>query len=339
MQSFWKYKADHVIFWLTAVAFHVYLHVNLIQSAGWGQFVLEVIVRNVLLAALIYTHLLVLIPRLAQQRKIPAYIVSLLISILVYAFLKNAHDVYLYGNILGDATRKNFFYHTYYNISIAVFYLAFSAALRLSKEWYVQRERMREMEMEKINTELEYLKAQINPHFLFNSINTIFFQIDKQNVTARETLSRFSDMLRYQLYECNEKEIPIEKEVAYLRNYVNLQRARKDDNYNITFTCDEHVKDFRVAPLIMIPFVENAFKHVSNYTDRNNEIVIALELHNNFFSLQVKNTREHINGKEKGGIGLKNVKRRLDLLYNGRHTLLVNEQEGIYEIKLEIAAG
>ena len=103
-------------------------------------------------------------------------------------------------------------------------------------------ELIRKIELEKLNTELEYLKAQINPHFLFNSLNTVFFQIDKQNTAARETLSKFSDMLRYQLYECNGKEIAIEKEIQYLKNYVELQRLRKDEHHDIQFTFSEELK-------------------------------------------------------------------------------------------------
>src|SRR6185436_2346140 len=108
--------------------------------------------------------------------------------------------------------------------------------LQLSREWYMQRELIRRIEVEKLNTELDYLKAQMNPHFLFNSINTIFFQINKENTEARETLGKFSDMLRYQLYECNGPSIAVEKELAYLKNYVDLQKLRRDRKDVIEFT-------------------------------------------------------------------------------------------------------
>src|SRR5690606_22905121 len=119
---------------------------------------------------------------------------------------------------------------------------------------------IRKMELEKVNAELEYLKAQVNPHFLFNSINTIYFQIDRHNELARNSLSGFSDMLRYQLYECNGTEIGIEKEIRYLKNYVSLQRMRKDENYLIFFEEHGDLTGFNVPPLLLIPFVENAFK-------------------------------------------------------------------------------
>lgn len=336
MERFWKYRLDHVIFWVATVTFHMFTRFHLIASVGVGQFLLEVVVRNLLLAFVIYLNIFVLIPRFAQQRKWIIYAALLLLDLAFYAAAKNAHDVYLYGYFLGDEGRRYFFYNTFYNLSIAIFYMSFSVALQLSREWYAQRELIRRIEIEKLNTELDYLKAQINPHFLFNSINTIYFQIDKQNTLARETLSSFSEMLRYQLYECNGKEIPVEKEVAYLRNYVDLQRHRKDENYRITFSC-HGMEGFTIAPLLLIPFVENAFKHVSHFS-KGNEITIALSKRDDIFRLNIVNTldRNQKNSNEGHGIGLKNVRRRLELLYKGRYTLDVRETSENFEVNLEL---
>ena len=335
MGNFWKYKLDHVIFWIITVAFHMFTRVSLISTAGIGQFLLEVVVRNGLLACVVYLNLLVLIPVLAQRQKLLLYAALICISLLGYALLKNLHDVYLYGYILDEPEHRNFLYNTFYNLSIAVFYVAFSVALHLSREWYAQRELIRKIEIEKLNTELEYLKAQINPHFLFNSINTIYFQIEKQNQKARDTLSSFSEMLRYQLYECNGKEVPVEREVSYLNNYVGLQRMRKDENYSITFSAAENVRGFSVAPLLLIPFVENAFKHVSHFS-KGNEIRINLSRDEGRFYFSVFNTKDTKKKPEEGGIGLRNVQRRLELIYNGRHTLEVHDLPEGFRVELTI---
>lgn len=336
MDSFWKYRLDHIIFWVATVSFHMFTRLNLISQAGFDQFLLEVILRNTLLAIVIYGNIYVLIPFFAQQRKWLAYGFFLLLLLAFYVAAKNTHDVYLYGYHIGDEQSRDFFYNSFYNLSIAIFYLAFSVALQLSREWYGQRSLIRKIEVEKLNTELEYLKAQINPHFLFNSINTIYFQIDKQNTAARELLSAFSDMLRYQLYECNVKEIPVEKEVTYLRNYVELQRMRKDENYKITFSCGR-MGGFTIAPLLLLPFVENAFKHVSHFSGTN-LVKIAMCQRENVFQLNVLNTKD--SGKdemgEDRGIGLRNVRRRLDLLYNGRHTLIVLDKPDTFEVDLQL---
>ena len=336
MDYFWKYKFDHIIFWAATIGFHMYTRFDMVQQVGFDQFALEVVVRNGLLALLIYANLLVLIPRYAQERKVITYVLLLMLSLGVYVMLKNAHDVYLNGFVLGDESRQFLFYNSYYNFSIAIFYLAFGVALYLSKAWYFQRELIRKMEVEKLSSELEYLKAQINPHFVFNSINTIYFQIDKQNIHARESLSAFSEMLRYQLYECNGYEIPIEKEIIYLKNYVGLQRMRKDENYNISLIIDEDLKGFNISPLLLIPFVENAFKHVSHHPNKN-QVRIAIGKHKNNLEFSVFNTKEaktHTNGY--AGIGLKNAKRRLELLYKDRHKLMIDNGLDCYEINLSL---
>lgn len=335
MDRFWKYKLDHVIFWVATLGFHMFTKAELIQRAGTEHFILESIVRNGLLAVLIYLNLLYLIPRFAQKGKFVVYAFLLIGSLAGYVLLKNAHDVYLFGYVLNDS-QHYFFTNTYYNFSIALFYLAFSVALSLSKEWYFQREQLRQMQIAKLNAELDYLKAQINPHFVFNSINAIYFQIDRHNEVARASLSNFSEMLRYQLYECNGAEIPIEKEIGYIKSYVAMQQMRKDENYRITFRETDDLKGFSICPLLLIPFIENAFKHVSNFA-RNNEIRIEMSRRENMFVFSVFNTKDdrQINGVHKG-IGLNNVKRRLELIYRDKHELTINNLPDSFEVKLAL---
>lgn len=335
MDRFWKYKLDHVIFWIATIAFHMYTRLPLLESAGVLQFVLEIIIRNGLLALLIYVNLFVLVPQFVQRKRIITYGALLLLAFALYVTFKDIHDYYLYTVVM-DEPGRNLRSDSFYNLSIALFYVSFSVALQLSREWYAQRELIRKIEFEKVNAELEYLKAQINPHFLFNSINTIYFQIDKSNAVARETLSSFSEMLRYQLYECNGREVAIEKEVGYLRNYADLQRHRKDEHYAISFN-ENDMTGFTIAPLLLIPFIENAFKHVSHFP-ANNVIRIDLGRNGDTFRMRVLNTRD-VQGSHPAlhqGIGLKNVQRRLELLYNGRHTLRIDEKEKTFEVDLEL---
>jgi LytS/YehU family sensor histidine kinase len=288
-----------------------------------------------LLAVSIYIVIRFVIPKLATGKKIISSLLILLGVITCYVLGKDAHDQYLYGSVIGDS-EKSFLSNSLYNFSIVLFYLAFASALHLSKEWYLQQELIRKMEVEKLSTELEYLRAQINPHFLFNSINTIYFQIDKQNNAARETLNKFSDMLRYQLYECNADNIEIEKEVKYLDSYVNLQRLRMGGNFKIDFGA-ENLNHFNIPPLLLIPFVENAFKHVSNYVEKNNKISIHLTKERNEFKFSVINTIDSTTPEsENGGIGLKNVKRRLELLYGDRYRLDIQKSSETFSVSLEI---
>jgi LytS/YehU family sensor histidine kinase len=146
-------------------------------------------------------------------------------------------------------------------------------------------------------------------------------------------------MLRYQLYECNAPAIDIEKEIQYLKNYAALQQLRFNDNFTVQVTCDSPLNNFSVPPLLMLPLVENAFKHVSHFTDRKNEININVVMNLSHLHVCISNTKASAATRnENGGIGLKNVKRRLDLIYGDRYQLLIEDTVDRYSITLEIPA-
>jgi LytS/YehU family sensor histidine kinase len=195
------------------------------------------------------------------------------------------------------------------------------------------------MEKEKTKNELDFLKAQFNPHFLFNSINSIYGNIDKGNSTARNMLLTFSEMLRYQLYECNTDSIPVDKEISYIKNYIALQQIRRPDNLNIELDIDEGLRGFAIAPLLFIAFIENAFKYVSHYENKVNEVKISLSKKGDDIVFKVFNTKENYNGHQlmdHKGIGIVNVKRRLQLLYPLKHELTINSGEAFHEVLLNL---
>src|SRR5438445_12586327 len=123
------------------------------------------------------------------------------------------------------------------------------------------------MAKEKAEAELGFLKSQINPHFLFNSLNSVYFLIDKNNAGARDALHKFSDMLRYQLYEIKDEKIPIEKEISFIRDYIDIQRLRREANCSVNLEIGKEVKGFSIEPLLLVPFVENSFKHLSHFSN------------------------------------------------------------------------
>jgi sensor histidine kinase YesM len=328
MTKLFQLKLDHVIFWILTIGFHAYTSSTLIGAYNFDVYLLEVLVRNSLLAVVIYLNLFATIA-LFDRKQILIDILLLIGSLLAYSLTKSYYNYILYGQ---DPFELN---SLFYNFSIVSFYLGFCFALYFTKQWHLQREQLRRIEVEKLNTELEYLKSQMNPHFLFNSINTIYFQIDKNNTVARETLSRFSEMLRYQLYECNGMEIPIEKELSYLTNYVELQRMRKDENYEIEFNHADSLAQFAIPPLLLIPFIENAFKHVSHFNNGSNKIKIDLNRTDNTFKLHVFNTKDSYSKENQNGIGLKNARRRLELLYPKDHTIKIVDESNSFEVHVE----
>ena len=220
----------------------------------------------------VYFNLYFLIPRFLEKGRYVPYVSLLLLTIIsTAAFIVSG---YYLGALLSEKT-----FQELYNMDPAnYFYLFESGALpstaasmtlamsiKLTKNWIQTRRREQLLQKEKLETELKFLRAQFNPHFLFNTINSIFVLIHKNPTMASEALAKFSDLLRYQLYECNEHEIPLPQEIRYLENFIELQKLRQDNsNLELSVQLDQqHTLDLSIAPFVLIPFVENAFKHVS----------------------------------------------------------------------------
>jgi LytS/YehU family sensor histidine kinase len=209
-------------------------------------------------------------------------------------------------------------------------------AFKLLMDYNNSQKRLLEIAREKAETELNFLKSQINPHFLFNSLNAVYFLIDKHNTEARQALHTFSDMLRYQLYEAKDQKIAIEKEIGYLKDYIGLQQLR-NENCDVQVQIEPSVNSFSIEPFLLLPFVENSFKHLSHFGNgRRNEVKISLAKQNGEMEFSIRNTTEQKEPAEQGGIGLSNVKRRLELLYPQKHRLQVAENDGWFAVQLKL---
>jgi two-component system LytT family sensor kinase len=195
-----------------------------------------------------------------------------------------------------------------------------------------------DIQKEKSKTELDFLKAQFNPHFLFNSINAIYGHIDKKNGAARHMLLTFSEMLRYQLYECNTESISIEKELHFIKNYIALQQSRKEESLIVRFQVADSIRGFTIAPLLFIAFIENSFKYVSDEEGTENRIEISFTGTGDNLVFRTFNTSEPVQRTviTHKGIGIANVRRRLELLYPGRHQLLIEEKDQTHEVILKL---
>jgi LytS/YehU family sensor histidine kinase len=235
-------------------------------------------------------------------------------------------------SLQGDLKRR-----VYDNVLPHFFLVIAGAAVKLMFDYSRLQRRMAETAKEKAEAELNFLKSQINPHFLFNCLNAVYFLIDKNNVKARQSLHKFSDMLRYQLYEMKGAKIPVEKEISYLKDYVDMQTLRKDEHYSVSFNYSPQVSGFLIEPLLLIPFVENAFKHVSAHPDKNNFVSLDLARSNGQLLFTAVNSKDQAKAKEPySGIGLNNVKRRLELLYPGKHELNITDDNEIYKVDLKL---
>ncbi|MCW3467062.1 sensor histidine kinase [Chitinophaga nivalis] len=334
---FTKYKGIHILFWTIDLMFWTYMtHLNygtplpgaVISTAIWLFFQ----------AILVYTIIYYLLPKYFYVKKylqfILAFCVSLVVSALVIAWL----EIYFLRHQppASLAMVLNFSLYT----GMTNFYTSFLFfAAKLVKDKLAADRHQRTIEKEQTENELRFLKSQMNPHFLFNAINSIYVLIRKDQDLAANTLATFADMLRYQLYECNTPVIPIEREVLYLDNYIQLETLRKGPALQLDYQVGAEVRNFAIAPLLLIPFVENAFKYVSAYTNQANHIRLQLGYKKDTFMLEVENTVETVAmpvANKTGGIGLENVKRRLELIYKGNYHLQITPGPANYRVLLTI---
>jgi LytS/YehU family sensor histidine kinase len=195
------------------------------------------------------------------------------------------------------------------------------------------------LEKEKTKNELDFLKAQINPHALFNSLNTIYGHIDKDNQVARNILLQFSELLRYQLYDCSAEKVNLENEIDYIRNYIAFQQLRKNEKLIVDLEINTTGDDLKIAPLLLIVLIENAFKFVSNSSEKENKISIRLFTKGTVLDCSVLNSVEEpqfVSNDNSKGIGIANFKRRLQLLYPGKYSFISKNENDLYQTNLTI---
>lgn len=203
------------------------------------------------------------------------------------------------------------------------------------KAYIENRLQLEKITNDKLHTELKFLKAQYHPHFLFNALNTIYFQMDEDVSAAKKTVEKFAELLRYQLYNQQDK-VSISNEIQYLRNFIDLQKIRTSSKLNISVHFDEQLHSDQVYPLLFLPLVENAFKYIGG----NFQINLQLMKKNGGIHFFIENSLPEVpvGVPDKAGIGLENLQRRLELLYPGKHTFSTGVQHNrfIADLKLTL---
>ena len=209
----------------------------------------------------------------------------------------------------------------------------------LIDEWYRKERSLREVEQKRLEMELNLLKNQINPHFLFNSLNSIYITLGVSLKDGKDMLLQFSDLLSYQLYETGKKKVNLEREFENLLNYINIERVRHKDLVTVTHSFPKNYQDMTIAPMLLLPIIENTFKH--GQSSNGYEILIRSDIaKNGTFTFYVENTfdssRIKRTSSEKKGLGLKNVKRRLELTYPNKHLFSFEKRDSRFIVHLEI---
>ena len=339
-----RFKLYHIPFWIGYQLFWGALF-NSENLLHWGTLVLILLV-SAAEAVGAYANIYYLVPAFLRKKHYARYVLGFGVALLISVGLTILAYQMLFWGVTGRWTGVEEWFGGTKNFYGAIFTMAFTAMvvvmiIKLGKEWIKGQQRNQLLEKEKLETELKFLRSQFNPHFLFNTINSIHFLIQKDPAMASDTLSKFSDLLRYQLYECNEAHIPLQKEIHYLSNFVSLEKLRQNGNLTVSLEVSENINGTQIAPFILMPFVENAFKHVSRGKHRQHHIRICLQQQDHELHFHVENSKETriITKKDVvyyGGIGLTNVKRRLDLLYPQQHTLHIDNQDDTYAVDLTL---
>lgn len=338
-QIFLKYRIHLVLFWIVLFAAFV------IRQSG-EQIRLVTIVYNLsfIVVTAVFSSIVMfyLLPKFAYPKKLAVFFLLFLVLLVVFSII-NAYvsfNVLLY---LGEHPVRSGFERRIQGEMIFTFLATLSfGAIKITTDFLLAKWEEEKERKELLKQELEFLKSQLHPHFLFNTLNNVYFLIKENPALASDKLLRLSDIMRYQLYESDTELIFLKKEIENIRNYTELEKIRKESNLRIEIKIDDGVSEQKIAPYLLLPVVENAFKHLSDFENKENIVLIKLIVLESGIKFIVANTKDDVPGMngyksdQAGGIGYKNLKRRLDLLYPGRYSMDINEDESNYEVTLTL---
>ena len=321
----------HLSFWCVYVSFFIYQ----VTSFRGGELPLDRVVtiastQIVFAAICAYLNYFVFLPRFLKRRNVWLYLAEFIIPFLLIMFIRIYLERYFAD---GLARTAEYVYSTRFTVQVITtnfFIVIFVAMLRFAIEWLEFEAKKNEVENEKLTAELNFLKAQINPHFLFNTLNNLYYLAYSKSENTTEVIAKLSQMMRYMIYDTNQPKVLLNKEIEYMRNYISLERLRLNDQIPIKFDVTGDTENVWISPLIFITFLENAFKHGVSNSNPKAWVNIAIRLQGRECIYTVENSRttDQRDGNEKSGIGLQNVKRRLELSYPGKYKLLTEDTCG-----------
>lgn len=310
-----------------------------------ANFWIKQTVNLVIMIGVFYANAFFVAPKLLFERNGKVLFVIWLLGV-VACFLVVARVIELKLDVLADMSKimnkapKNPFRLDFHLFMSMLLVMVISTSLAMARRWQADAQTRERIEKQHIASELSFLKAQINPHFFFNTLNNIYSLTYSDIPVSREAILKLSRMMRYVLYDTLSDSVPLQQELSFLKDYIALMALRLHECTTLEFNEPVAGKDYRIAPMLLLPFVENAFKHGSSAM-QHSRIVVDLKVGDGALSLCVFNHIAHEKDGyqlDQGGIGLANTRKRLDLLYAGRHTLVTREDanERTYEVLLTL---
>lgn len=286
--------------------------------------------------AAIYINLTYLVPRLLQRGKNLQYVVAFTLLALVCIVLRmNAENAITtaFGMPTEGTVR-----HFLATAGLVIFFLLLFTMFKFSVDWFEQEKARRELETQRLAAELNYLKAQINPHFFFNTLNNLYSLAIKNAPETPDVILKLSELMRYMLYESKEERVELASELEYLKSFIDLQMLRISNGIDLRYDTHGNPDGITIQPMLFLPLVENAFKHARK-NEKGFYIEVNLDVQPKHIAMEVANTYQANTPaarKHSSGIGLQNVQRRLELLYPRQHQLIVTQTPEEYRIKLSV---
>ena len=321
----------HILFW-------IFIYMDQFLSIfgltpGYEEPIL-VVIGFLIDVVVVYFNLYVLVPTFLLKEKVIMYVLLTILS-MIFIFIYNYY-AYPFEVIEDYPEYEEDFWltDTIVNVLTNAYMLAMAVAIKLFKYIYTKDKRIQEITQEKLRTELGFLKNQVNPHFLFNTMNSFYIQAKKKDDALPDAIMSLSDLLRYQIYETEKEYVSIENEVEYIKNYLDLENNRRD-NLDINITTKGITKQVKIAPLLLLPLVENAVKY-SQRTDGKRAIInLNVEVDDRiyFTLINTKGRVDQIKSPD-SGIGLNNLSKRLELIYPDDYQYVFKDEVKTYTTSL-----
>lgn len=331
--------------WLIHGVFWVIVFFTMLMTGQNGSLsvlgVVRILINITFYMLVVYINLGYLIPKYLNQKNFMTYVMLLLAMVAVFTPIK----VLLLYITFEDAEPREMLVMNQHTIFLLLFLIAGgSTIIKIISDWQKHQRDRKDLETRRMQSEIKFLKSQINPHFLFNTLNSLYALTLMKSDKAPEIVIKLSEMMRYMLYESNERRVPLQKEVNYIENYLELETLRQSGRPDIQFNLEGNISEQTIAPLLFIPFLENSFKHGLNHQINEGYVHVTLKVLENKLLLRIVNSKPSNpqtappTDKKSGGIGLVNVQRRLNLLYPNQFKLdiIENETEHIVELSLAL---
>lgn len=336
---------QHSVFWIFSILFFLFIMYissnNTLDKFTFLKFI-DILVTNIIFAIPVYINLYVLLTYLFKKKKYFIYLLSIISLICISAALLIYVDDTFFAKPEGREITKNYF-NAFLGSSVFIFlYVGITSFIKFMRDWVRLQEltlRINEMEKQNLSAELKSLKEQINPHFLFNTLNNLYSLSLDQSSKTPEMILKLSDLMRYILYDCSDSYVPFEKEVDFVKNYLELEKLRLNEDTKVELNIIGSLDNKTVAPLLLIPFIENAFKHGHNHQNKNSFVEILIDLSqdgNLLFTVSNSKTPIQAPLSNHKGIGIENAKKRLELLYPKKHKLNISNKENQFDVSLEL---